>query len=148
MKSIGEERYGRRRTPNMAQDRRIQEIEQQLAYLQWTKLRTERAIRESIATSKIMKQGDLFMKAVSENSPDTKSGKASVLQDELNKPLKLTNEQLWIIKYERGMVSKGMDPETVEDMFTLHGLDSPSKESVLLKQLTTTRKSPTKNTER
>lgn len=74
------------------------------------------------------------MKAVSENSPDKKSWKATVLQDELNKSLRLTNEQLWVIRYERGVVSKGMDPECVEEIFALRGLDSPSKESVILKQ--------------
>ncbi len=129
-----------------AEDRRIQEIEQQLAYVQWTKLRNERAIRDSIATSKIMKQGDIFMKAASENSPDRKSWKASVLQDELNKSLKLTNEQLWVIKYERGAVSKGMDPECVEEMFELRGLDSPSKESVLLKKARSFKGSSSKKT--
>jgi hypothetical protein len=117
-----------------AEDRRVQELEQQLAYLQWSKLRNERAIREAIESSKVLKQGDQFLRAVSENSPDKKSWKATVLQDELNKPLKLTDEQLWVIKYERGAVSKGMDPETVEEVFNNKGLDSPSKESILLKK--------------
>ena len=117
-----------------AEDRRVQELEQQLAYLQWSKLRNERAIREAIEGSKVLKQGDQFLRAVSENSPDKKSWKATVLQDELNKPLKLTNEQLWVIKYERGAVSKGMDPQTVEEAFHTMGLESPSQESLLLKK--------------
>lgn len=40
---------------------RIQDIEQKLAYVQWRKRRNERAIREILEVTKLMKQKDSFM---------------------------------------------------------------------------------------
>ena len=91
---------------------RISDIEKQLAYLQWAKLRNERAIKQSLENSKIAKEKDTIMKVLSETAPMKNSWRADVLNDEFTKPLQLTNEQYWIIKYDRGQTSKGIRPQS------------------------------------
>ena len=76
------------------EDSRIQDIEQQLAYLQWRKRRNERAIRDTLEATKLMKQKDIFMNAMS-------GGKAAwrndVAAEEETKPLALTDEQVAVL---------------------------------------------------
>lgn len=70
---------------------KIQEIEQQLAYLQWRKRRNERAIKDTLEATKLMKQKDIFMTTM---SGGTAAWKNEVIADEGMKPLTLTEEQI------------------------------------------------------
>ena len=68
---------------------RVQDIEQQLAYVQWRKRRNERAIRETLEAMKLMKQKDIFMMTISRGKSPLMSDAHT---DEGIKPLTLTGQ--------------------------------------------------------
>ena len=86
---------------------RMKDIEQQLAFLQWSKLRNERAIKSSLEFERTKKERDTFMK-VKIDASDRKQWKGAVINDELTKPLEFNDHQKWVVTYKRGRSSKGV----------------------------------------
>jgi hypothetical protein len=73
---------------------RVENIEKQLAYLQWRKKRNERAIRDKLEATKILKQKDLFMTST---SADRLAWKNNAVAMESSKALSLSDEQISIL---------------------------------------------------
>ena len=78
----------------MSKSTRITEIEQQLAQLRWRRLQNEREIRSALVTTKTMQKNDSLMDTNGHKSADKKAWMALIVEDEMNRPLVLSNADM------------------------------------------------------
>lgn len=69
-------------------------IEQQLAHLRWKKSQNEKAIRDALESTKILKQKDLILGLSADQKVDRSSWMSQVLRDELSRPLIISDEDI------------------------------------------------------
>ena len=69
-------------------------IEQQLAHLRWKKSQNEKAIRDALESTKILKQKDLILGLSADQKVDRSSWMSQVLRDELSRPLIISDEEI------------------------------------------------------
>eukprot|EP01041_Mallomonas_annulata_P000520 gene520-996_t len=84
----------------MSRTTRSTEIEQQLAHLRWRRLQNERAIRNSLESSKAMQQNDMMLQISVNHTNEKKIWMTSVIEDELSRPLVLPNADARKLKSE------------------------------------------------
>ena len=78
----------------MSRSRRVTEIEQQMAHLEWLKAQNERAYRNTLEKTKVMHQNDIILKMSVDYNNERAIWMSSVIKDELNKPLVLSDAEL------------------------------------------------------
>lgn len=78
----------------MSRSRRITEIEQQMAHLEWLKAQNERAYRNTLEKTKVMHQNDIILKMSVDNNNERTLWMSSVIKDELTKPLVLSDAEI------------------------------------------------------
>mmetsp|Transcript_236 Transcript_236/g.221 ORF Transcript_236/g.221 Transcript_236/m.221 type:complete len:137 (-) Transcript_236:38-448(-) len=78
----------------MSGSSRSTEIQQQLAHLRWRRLQNERAVRNVLESTKSMKQNDTMLQISVNHTNEKKSWMSSVIEDELARPLILTDTDL------------------------------------------------------
>jgi disulfide oxidoreductase YuzD len=74
--------------------KRLTEIEQQMAHLEWLKAQNERAYRNTLAKTRIMHQNDIILKMSVDHNSERAEWMASVIKDELSKPLVLSDAEI------------------------------------------------------
>jgi len=82
--------------------KRILEIEQQIAQLQWQRKQNDRLIQQSLESTKSLKQKDSVIQISVNNLSEKALWQNSVINDELSRPLVLSDQQMnEFLKYER-----------------------------------------------
>lgn len=81
-------------------NKRITELEQQVAHLQWLKGQNERSIKSALERTKVLQQNDVLLKMSSNVQGERASWKSAVIKDELSKPLVLTDEEFFKMEME------------------------------------------------
>lgn len=82
---------------------RVKEIEEQLAYLNWRKMQNERSVRESLETSRAMKQKDVMIGVAKSRRDEKIVFYSTVVQDELTRPLVLDDVEMSRIQAQEQM---------------------------------------------
>lgn len=81
---------------------RLREIEQQLAQLEWTRKQNDRLIKQGLESSKLLKQKDAVIQISLNNYAEKSSWQNAVIQDELSRPLVLSDQEMaQILRTER-----------------------------------------------
>lgn len=79
----------------MSRSRRVTEIEQQMAHLEWLKAQNERAYRNTLEKTKVMQQNDIVLKMSVDHNNERAVWMTSVIRDELSKPLVLSDAEIY-----------------------------------------------------
>ena len=74
--------------------KRITELEQQMAHLEWKKAQNERAYRHTLEKTRVMHQNDIILKMSVDNNSEKAAWMKSVIKDELSKPLVLSDPEM------------------------------------------------------
>jgi bifunctional ADP-heptose synthase (sugar kinase/adenylyltransferase) len=77
--------------------RRITELEQQMAHLEWKKAQNERAYRQTMEKTRVMHQNDIILKMSVDNNSEKAAWMKSVIRDELSKPLVLSDAEMFAL---------------------------------------------------
>ena len=89
--------YGRRiphQTTVHPNQKRITEIEQQIAHLSWQRRQNDRLIKQGLNSTRSLKQKDGAMHLSSNNSLEHITWQNAVIDDELTRPLVLTDAEM------------------------------------------------------
>ena len=78
----------------MSKQYRINDIEQQIAQLRWRRMQNERAIKDSLESTRVLKQKDTILGLTGDQYNDKALWMSSVVKDELSRPLVVTDEEL------------------------------------------------------
>jgi disulfide oxidoreductase YuzD len=81
--------------------KRYVEIEQQMAHLEWLKAQNERAYRNTMEKTRVMHQNDIILKMSVDHNSERASWMASVIKDELSKPLVLSDAEVFEMSKRR-----------------------------------------------
>eukprot|EP01038_Epipyxis_sp_PR26KG_P012930 gene12930-17331_t len=79
---------------------RIEDLEQQVAQLRWRRMQNERMIKDSLESTKVLKNKDTILGLTSDRNIDKSLWMSSVVKDELARPLVVTDEELTHAKYD------------------------------------------------
>jgi hypothetical protein len=79
----------------MKTSKRAKEIEEQLAYVRWRKIKNERSIAESLQLQKTMVENDEVFKLSSKNATERSLWVQSVIKSELDAPLVLSDAEIY-----------------------------------------------------
>ena len=97
--------YGRRiphQTTVHPNQKRITEIEQQIAHLSWQRRQNDRLIKQGLNSTRSLKQKDGAMHLSTNNTLEHLTWQNAVIQDELSRPLVLTDAEMSaVLKRER-----------------------------------------------
>ena len=97
--------YGRRIPHSTAvhpNQKRITEIEQQIAHLSWQRRQNDRLIKQGLESTRSLKQKDGAMHLSTNNTLEHLTWQNAVIQDELSRPLVLTDAEMSaVLKRER-----------------------------------------------
>jgi disulfide oxidoreductase YuzD len=74
--------------------KRVTEIEQQMAHLEWLKAQNERAYRNTLTKTRVMHQNDIILKMSVDHNSERAEWMTSVIKDELSKPLVLSDAEI------------------------------------------------------
>ena len=85
---------------------RIVDIEQQIAHLRWRRQQNERAIRNSIESSKVLKQKDVILGLSVDQSTEKSMWTSSIVKDELTRPLIVADSELHQIEYDENKIKQ------------------------------------------
>lgn len=77
--------------------KRITELEQQMAHLEWKKAQNERAYRQTMEKTRVMHQNDIILKMSVDNNSEKAAWMKSVIRDELSKPLVLSDAEMFAL---------------------------------------------------
>ena len=100
--------YGRRiphQTSVHPNQKRITEIEQQIAHLSWQRRQNDRLIKQGLESTRSLKQKDGAMHLSANNTLEHLTWQNAVIQDELTRPLVLTDAEMSAV-LRRERVSK------------------------------------------
>lgn len=100
--------------------KRITELEQQVAHLQWLKNQNERSIKGALERTKVLQQNDVLLKMSTNPQSERASWKAAVIRDELSKPLVLTDEEFYKMEMD-AIVNKSKFEKRAEQHLTSAG---------------------------
>jgi hypothetical protein len=83
---------------------RVVDIEQQIAHLRWLRQQNERSIRQTIESSKILKQKDTILGLSVDQTTEKNMWTTKVVKDELTRPLVINDEELFQIQYDENRI--------------------------------------------
>lgn len=83
---------------------RVVDIEQQIAHLRWLRQQNERSIRQTIESSKILKQKDTILGLSVDQTTEKNMWTTKVVKDELTRPLVINDEELYQIQYDENRI--------------------------------------------
>lgn len=79
---------------------RITDLEQQIAHLRWRRIQKERSIKNSLVTTKTLKQKDLVLSLSVDKPAERSFWTHSVVYDEVERPLVIDDAELYKIQEE------------------------------------------------
>jgi len=82
----------------------VVDIEQQIAHLRWLRQQNERSIRQTIESSKILKQKDTILGLSVDQTTEKNMWTTKVVKDELTRPLVINDEELFQIQYDENRI--------------------------------------------
>ena len=91
-------------------NKRITEIEQQMAHLEWLKAQNKRSYRNTLEKTRVMHQNDIILKMAVDANSEKAGWMKSIIKDELSKPLVLSDQELYEftkkVERDRAMLNK------------------------------------------
>lgn len=84
----------------MSQRSRASDFEQQLTQLRWRRMQNERAIRNSLEATKVLKQKDTILGLAVDQSSEKTLWMSSIVRDELSRPLVVSDGELHKVQSE------------------------------------------------
>ncbi len=108
----------------MDQQKRARDIEQQIAYLRWKRMQNDREIKKSIVVSKAHRQKDSVLALSTDSAVKKNSWATSVVRDELQRPLVVSDEELFHLQSEEAKSKQKLQKVSVCRYFQylFHGL--------------------------
>ena len=85
---------------------RVTDIEQQLAHLRWRRMQNERHIRSSLEVTKALQQRDKIIHVSVDSASEKSQWMTSVVRDELQRPLVITDEEIHKMQTDEAKVKK------------------------------------------
>jgi hypothetical protein len=85
---------------------RVNDFEQQLTQLRWRRMQNERAIRNSLEATKVLKQKDTILGLAVDQSSEKTLWMSSIVRDELSRPLVVSDAELHQVQTEDDRVRK------------------------------------------
>lgn len=85
---------------------RVTDIEQQLAHLRWRRMQNERHIRSSLEVTKSLQQRDKVMHVGIDSASEKSLWMTSVVRDELQRPLVISDEEIHKMQADEARVKK------------------------------------------
>lgn len=85
---------------------RVTDIEQQLAHLRWKRMQNERHIRSSLEVTKALQQRDKIIHVSVDSASEKSQWMTSVVRDELQRPLVITDEEIHKMQTDEAKVKK------------------------------------------
>mmetsp|Transcript_9033 Transcript_9033/g.13575 ORF Transcript_9033/g.13575 Transcript_9033/m.13575 type:complete len:154 (+) Transcript_9033:142-603(+) len=111
-------------------NKRITEIEQQMAHLAWLKAQNERAYRNTMEKTRVMHQNDIILKMSVDNNSEKASWMASVIKDELSRPLVLTDAEMHAMKMKSERESKMLANRTTNHLRSVKRIQKDIKRRI------------------
>lgn len=85
---------------------RVTDIEQQLAHLRWRRMQNERHIRGALEVTKSLQQRDKIMHVGIDSATEKSLWMTSVVRDELQRPLVITDEEIHKMQSDEAKTKK------------------------------------------
>jgi len=83
-----------------SKQRRIKDIEQQIAQLRWERSQKERLIKSALETTKSLKTKDAIFQLSIDHAGEKALWQTAVVKDELSRPLVLSDSDMHKIQFE------------------------------------------------
>jgi hypothetical protein len=116
---------------------RVQDLEQQLAHLRWKRMQNERHIRTSLEVTKSLQQRDKLMHVGIDSGTEKSMWLASVVKDELQRPLVISDEEIHKIQTDEARVKKMLGKYAQVKLNTVKRLNEELKEKEKIVTTTT-----------
>ena len=88
---------------NTSKQKRIKDIEQQIAQLRWERSQKERLIKSALETTKTLKTKDAIFQLSIDNAGERSLWQNAVVKDELSRPLVLSDSDMHRIQSEESL---------------------------------------------
>jgi hypothetical protein len=88
---------------------RTREVEQQIAYLRWKKMQNDREIKKAITVSRALKKKDAVLNYSIDKSTERFMWANSVVRDELQRPLVVSDAELHYLQHEEVKAKKKLE---------------------------------------
>jgi hypothetical protein len=88
---------------------RAREVEQQIAYLRWKRMQNDREIKKAITVSRALKKKDAVLNYSTDKSTERFMWANSVVRDELQRPLVISDAELHYLQHEEVKAKKKLE---------------------------------------
>jgi hypothetical protein len=95
---------------------RVNDFEQQLTQLRWRRMQNERAIRNSLEATKVLKQKDTILGLAVDQSSEKTLWMSSIVRDELSRPLVVSDAELHQVQTEDDRVRKRLQKVLISNI--------------------------------
>ena len=103
-------------------------LEEQIAFVRWRRMQNERKIRSALETTKSLQQKDELMCVSMDQGSEKSFWMASVIKDELSRPLVITDEELHRLQESDAKTKKKLRQFTQVKLGTVSKIQKSLKE--------------------
>ena len=112
----------------LARQKNERKLEEQIAFMRWGRMQNERKIRQALETTKSLQQKDELMNVSMDQGSERSMWMASVIKDELSRPLVITDEELHRFQESESKTKKKLRQFTQVKLRTISSIQSSLKE--------------------
>jgi len=112
----------------IARQKNEKKLEEQIAFMRWRRMQNERKIRQALETTKSLQQKDELMNVSMDQGSERSMWMASVIRDELSRPLVISDEELHRFQESEAKTKKKLKQFTQVKLRTISTIQTTLKE--------------------